>query len=96
MRAAHIVARPQVYLVAGFAPPAAVRQGGRGDRRVDRSFRPLTAREADTSGPTVSTSTPCAPGDTWQSIAARGGALVRATELAIMNNHAVNEQPSPG
>ena len=36
------------------------------------------------------------PGDSWQSIAARGGALVRARELAIMNDHAVNEQPTAG
>jgi predicted Zn-dependent protease len=35
-------------------------------------------------------------GDTWQGIAARGGNLVKATDLAIMNHHAVNEQPAAG
>jgi predicted Zn-dependent protease len=36
-------------------------------------------------------------GDTWQSIAAReGGNVVRASVLAVINGHAVNEQPAPG
>jgi predicted Zn-dependent protease len=37
------------------------------------------------------------PGDTWQSVAARaGGANVKASTLAIMNHHPVNEQPPTG
>jgi predicted Zn-dependent protease len=36
-------------------------------------------------------------GDSWQSIAARQGrGIVNAATLAIMNDHAVNEQPQPG
>jgi len=36
-------------------------------------------------------------GDTWQSIAGRSGkGVVKATTLAIMNSHAVNDQPKPG
>jgi predicted Zn-dependent protease len=36
-------------------------------------------------------------GDTWQSIAERSGkSVVKATTLAIMNSHAVSDQPKPG
>ena len=36
-------------------------------------------------------------GDTWQSIAQRAGkGLVSASTLAIMNDHAIDEQPKPG
>jgi len=35
-------------------------------------------------------------GDTWQSIANRGRNLIRASELAIMNNREVNVQPAVG
>jgi predicted Zn-dependent protease len=35
-------------------------------------------------------------GDSWQSIAARNGNLVRGTTLAIMNNYEVNIQPGTG
>ena len=36
-------------------------------------------------------------GDTWQSIAQRAGnGLVRASTLAIMNDHAIDEQPKAG
>ena len=36
-------------------------------------------------------------GDTWQSIAQRAGkGLVSANTLAIMNDHAIDQQPKPG
>jgi hypothetical protein len=36
-------------------------------------------------------------GDSWQSIAEhQSRAVVKATTLAIMNGHAVNDQPRPG
>jgi predicted Zn-dependent protease len=96
MRAAHIANGRQVYLVAGFAPPGSF---DKVDRQIDasiRSFRALTAREADNVRPNRLDFYTVRAGDSWQSIASRGGALVRASELAIMNDHAVNEQPTPG
>ena len=96
MRAAHIAHGRQVYFVAGFAPPASF---DKVERQIDasvRSFRALSAREADNVRPNRLDFYTVRPGDSWQSIASRGGALVRATELAIMNDHAVNEQPKPG
>jgi predicted Zn-dependent protease len=96
MRAAHIVQGRQVYVLAGFAPEA---EFGRIDKDVIasiRTFRELSDREAANIRPNRLDFYTVRSGDTWQSIASRGGNLVRATSLAIMNNHAVNEQPQPG
>jgi predicted Zn-dependent protease len=96
MRAAHIIQGRQVYVVAGFAPEA---EYGTIDRDVAqslRSFRELSTREAAEIRANRLDFYTVRSGDTWQSIAARGGGLVKATELAIMNHHAVDEQPSPG
>ncbi len=96
MRAAHIQAGRQVFLLGGFAPRD---NFARVDREIDaaiRSYRPLTQREAEAIQPNRLAFYTVRQGDTWQSISSRGGALVRANDLAIMNNYAVNEQPKPG
>jgi predicted Zn-dependent protease len=96
MRAAHIVHGRQVFVLAGFAPEA---EFGKIDRQVTesiRTFRAMSEREAAAIRPNRLDFYTVRAGDTWQSIAARGGNLVRATELAIMNHRAVNEQPEPG
>jgi predicted Zn-dependent protease len=96
MRAAHIIHGRQAYVFAGYAPEAAF---GRIDKQVSESiqtFRELSEREAASIRPNRLDFYTVRSGDTWQSIASRGGNLVRATELAIMNHHAVNEQPEPG
>jgi predicted Zn-dependent protease len=96
MRAAHVVHGRNVYVVAGFAPEA---EFGRIDRVVSeslRTFRELSPREAADIRPNRLDFYTVRAGDTWQSIAARGGGLVRATDLAIMNHHDVSDQPDPG
>jgi len=96
LRAAHVQNGRSVYLVAGFAPRD---QFDRVLKEIDtavRSFKPLTAQEADSIRPNRLDFYTVKTGDSWQSIAARGGGLVRASELAIMNDRAVNEQPQPG
>jgi predicted Zn-dependent protease len=96
MRAAHIVQGRQAYVLAGFAPDASF---GRIDSAVAasiRSLRQLSVREAADIRPNRLDFYTVRAGDTWQSIASRGGGLVRATDLAIMNHYAVNEQPKPG
>ena len=95
MRAAHIVNGRQVYLFAGFAPRDKFETIDGMVTAALRSFRPLSAKEADNIRPNRLDFYTVRPGDTWQSIAARGGGLVRATELAIMNHHAVSDQPKP-
>ncbi len=96
MRAAHVIHGRQVYLVGGFAPES---EFGKIDGAVAsslRTFRELSAREAAEIHANRLEFYTVRSGDTWQSIAARGGHLVRATELAIMNNHEVSDQPDPG
>jgi predicted Zn-dependent protease len=96
MRAAHVVLGRSVFVIAGFAPEA---EFARIDRPVTTSlqtFRELGAREAAAIRPNQLDFYTVRSGDTWQSIAMRGGGLVRATDLAIMNNHDVSDQPDPG
>jgi predicted Zn-dependent protease len=96
MRAAHIVNGRQVYVLAGFASREAFEKIDREIETSIRSFRPLSASEAANVQPNRLDYYIVRPGETWQSIAARGGGLVRASDLAIMNNHPVNEQPQAG
>jgi predicted Zn-dependent protease len=96
MRAAHIQHGRQVFLLAGFAPEPEFPRVDREVAAAIQSYRPLTPREADEIRPNRLAFYVVRAGDSWQSIAARGGNLVRANDLAIMNNHAVNEQPTPG
>ena len=96
MRAAYIQNGRQVFLLGGFAPRD---DFARIDREIDaaiQSYRPLTQRDADDIRPNRLDFYTVRPGDTWQSIAARGGDLIKANQLAIMNNSPVNEQPKAG
>ena len=85
----------QVYIVAGFAPPDGVR--ARWTAIVTpsvRTFRPLSAARSGQHPAGPARFLTVRAGDTWQSIAARAAARWCAPrELAIMNNHAVDEQP---
>jgi predicted Zn-dependent protease len=96
LRAAHVENGRQILMLAGFAPereyPVVERQIG----EAIRSYRPLTAAEADAIRPNRLTFYTVRSGDTWQSIAARHGGVVRATDLAIMNHHEIIEQPKAG
>jgi predicted Zn-dependent protease len=72
---------------------------GRIDRAVAasiRTFRELSARDAANIRPNRLDFYMVRAGDTWQSIASRGGGLLRAAELAIMNHHDVSDQPAAG
>jgi predicted Zn-dependent protease len=95
-RAAHIQHGRQVYLLAGFAPEGDFASADRDITASIHSYRPLTTREAGEIRPNRLDFYVVRSGDTWQSIASRGGSLVRARELAIMNSSAVNVQPTPG
>jgi predicted Zn-dependent protease len=96
MRAAHIVHGRDAYVLAGFAPDA---EFGKIDGAIAASiktFRELSQREAADVRPNRLDFYTVRAGDTWQSIAQRSGGLVRATELAIMNDHEVSDQPDVG
>jgi predicted Zn-dependent protease len=84
-------------MLAGFAPPDAF---GSIDANVNasiRSFRPMSAAEAENVRPNRLDFYVARGGDTWESIAARAGkGIVRASQLAIMNGYRVDEPPRAG
>jgi predicted Zn-dependent protease len=97
VRAAHIMLDRNVFMVAGIAPPEAYSRAEPTFSASIRSFRPLTRGEAEGIRPNRIDLYTARLGDTWQSIAERAGrGVVKATTLAIMNGHAVNDQPRPG
>jgi predicted Zn-dependent protease len=97
IRAGHIVHNRRVFMMAGVAPAAAYDRSETALTSSIRSFRPLTAEEAESIHPNRIDLYTARKGDSWQSIAGRQGkGVLKPTTLAIMNGHAVNEQPRPG
>jgi predicted Zn-dependent protease len=97
VRAAHIAHARNVFIVAGMAPAQVYSRVEPMFSRTVNSFRPLTAAEAENIRPNRIDFYTARAGDTWQAIAERqSNGVVKATTLAIMNGHAVNEQPRPG
>ena len=96
-RLAYIRHDRRVYVLAAVVP---VREWARVERDVDRSirsFRPLTAEEADGIVPNEIALHVAGPGDTWERIARVAGAgTVEAATLAVMNGHAADDPPPPG
>jgi predicted Zn-dependent protease len=96
-RTAHIVHGRHTFFLAGLAQPEAFERAAREFSAAIRSFRPMSTEEAENIHPNRVALYTARAGDTWQSIAQRaGGGNVKATTLAIMNNHAVDDQPRPG
>lgn len=94
-RAAHIVHNGQVYLIAGLVPPQAFEQADPAFVQTIRTFRPLSAAEAESIRPNRVDLYTARQGDTWASIAQRSGGVVSAETLAIMNNSQAGG-PTPG
>lgn len=96
-RIAYIRHARRVYVLAAVVP---IREWARVERDVDRSirsFRPLTAEEADGIVPNEIALHVAGPGDTWERIARVAGAgTVEAATLAVMNGYAVDDPPLPG
>ena len=62
-----------------------------------QSFKALSAADAERLKPNRIALYTAKAGDSWQSIAEHESkGLIKATTLAIMNGHPVNDQPSPG
>lgn len=96
-RGAHFVSGRNTYFIGGIASPDLYpRVAGQFDEAI-RSFRQLSQDEADAIKPNRIDLYTARTGDTWQSISQRAGqGLVSARTLAIMNDHAIDEQPVPG
>jgi len=97
VKAAHIVHNRDVYLVAGIAPVDVYDRVEPLFTQSIRTFRPLTAADAEGIRPNRIDLYTARDGDSWQSIAERQGkGVVKATTLAIMNGHVVTDQPRRG
>jgi predicted Zn-dependent protease len=96
MRAAHIAHAGNIYMVGGLVPPQAFDQTDRTFTVSIRSFRALSASEAETIRPHHIDLHNVRAGDTWDSLAARSGGAIKAGTLAVMNNAAPGSQPQPG
>jgi predicted Zn-dependent protease len=97
IRAAHIVHERSVFLVAGIAPQQTYQRLEPTFGKSLDSFRPITRAEAESIHPNRIDLYTARPGDTWQAIAERAGkSVVKASTLAIMNGHAVHDQPRAG
>ena len=97
VRAAHIVNGRNTLFLAGIAAPQAFDRAERDFSAAIRSFRALTRGEAEDIRPNRVAFYIARAGDTWQSIAEHaGGGNVKASMLAIMNNHPIDDQPRAG
>jgi predicted Zn-dependent protease len=95
--AAHIVHDRNVYVLAGLAPPNQYEAVEREFAQSIRSFRSLSEGEAADIRPNRVELYTVRSGDTWQSIAGRGGdGTIRPETLAIMNNSDPSRPPRSG
>jgi predicted Zn-dependent protease len=95
-RAAHIAHGGNIYLLAGLVSPNLFPQADAAFLGSIRSFRALTAGEAENIRPNRIDLYVVRDGDTWESIAERSGGAVRPSTLAIMNNAAPDTRPAAG
>jgi predicted Zn-dependent protease len=96
MRAAHIAHDGRIYLVGGLVPPQAFGQADRTFTGSIRSFRALSASEAENIRPHRIALYTVRAGDTWESLAARSNGAVNPATLAVMNNAAPGSRPQQG
>jgi predicted Zn-dependent protease len=97
IRAAHVALDQDVYLLAGIASPDSYDSLEPTFTRTIESFRSMTRGEAEGIRPNHVSLYTARAGDTWQSIADRtGNGVVKSSTLAIMNGHAVNDEPRAG
>jgi predicted Zn-dependent protease len=95
-RAAHLAYDGKVYIVAGLAAPAAFQQADAAFLTSIRSFRSMTAAEAENVRPNRVDFYVVRAGDTWASIAERSGGVISAATLAVMNNSTPGSTLQPG
>ena len=97
LRALFVQNERGMYLLAGVAPIDNYPAMATTFSRSLESFRALSAADAERLQPNRVQLYTARQGDTWQGIAERQSkGLIKATTLAIMNGHPVNDQPAPG
>lgn len=97
LRAAYIVHDRSIFLVAGLASQQIYERVAPVFGTSLGSFRPLTRGEAESIHPNTIALYTVRDGDTWQGIAEHQcKGIIKSSTLAIMNGHAVNDQPRTG
>jgi predicted Zn-dependent protease len=96
VRAAHIAHGTGVYMVAGLTSPDVFQQADTAFIGAIRSFRPLSAAEAENIRPNRVDLYVVRSGDTWQGIAERSGGVITPATLAVMNKSTTAAQPRAG
>jgi predicted Zn-dependent protease len=96
-RGAHVANGRSTYFIGGIAAPDMYPRVAADFDKTIQSFRELSRDEAEAIEPNLIDLYTAREGDTWQSIAQRAGkGIVSASTLAIMNDHAIDQQPTPG
>jgi predicted Zn-dependent protease len=96
-RGAHVEMGRTTYFLGGIAPVEKFPGALDAFNETIKSFRQLSRDEANEVEPNRVDFYTAREGDTWQSIAQSAGkGIVKASTLAIMNDHAAADQPKPG
>jgi predicted Zn-dependent protease len=95
-RAAHIAHGGAIYLIVGLVAPALFDRSDATFVSSIRTFRPLTAAEAEAIHPHRIDFYVVRAGDTWASLAERSAGAIKPATLAVMNHAAPGSQPRPG
>ena len=96
MRAAHIAYGTNYFMVAGLVPPQGFQQADGAFTTSIRSFRSMTAAEAENIHPNRVDLYVVRAGDTWASIAERSGGVITPATLAVMNKATPGSTPPVG
>jgi len=83
-------------VLTGLAAPSLFAEYDAAFTTSQRSFRPLSASEADAIKPARIALYTVRSGDTWQSLAARSAGAVTPAALAAMNHVEAGSQPAAG
>ena len=96
IRAAHVRAGDQTYVIAGVAPTNEFNGSEQTFASTIGTFRALSREEADRIQPNRLDFHVVQPGETWEAIARSVGGTVKASTLAIMNGTEASIPPRAG
>jgi predicted Zn-dependent protease len=96
IRAAHISYNNSVYMLAGVVSPDLFRQSDAAFLGSIRSFRSMSASEAESIHPNRVDLYVVRAGDTWAALAERSRGAIKPETLAIMNNFSPGSTPPVG
>ena len=95
-RAAHVLYDNRVYMIAGLVSPDVFQQADAAFNSTIRSFRPLSAAEAEAIRPNRIDLYVVRQGDSWAGLAERSGGSIAPAALAIMNGSNPGSPPPVG